>query len=96
MKQGEIILYQPDETVKLEVRMEDETVWLTQAQMAELFQTTRNNITLHIRNIFKENELVENSVCKESLRTAAYVKSCRDKGIPCDYQEYEKQKRRVE
>ena len=58
MEQGEIILYQPDETVKLEVRMEDETVWLTQAQMAELFQTTRNNITLHIRNIFKENELV--------------------------------------
>ena len=57
MEQGEIILYQPDETVKLEVRMEDETVWLTQAQMAELFQTTRNNITLHIRNIFKENEL---------------------------------------
>lgn len=52
MEQGEIILYQPDETVKLEVRMEDETVWLTQAQMAELFQTTRNNITLHIRNIF--------------------------------------------
>lgn len=41
MEQGEIILYQPDETVKLEVRMEDETVWLTQAQMAELFQTTR-------------------------------------------------------
>ena len=51
MEQGEIILYQPDETIKLEVRMEDETVWLTQAQMAELFQTTRNNITLHIRNI---------------------------------------------
>ena len=51
MEQGEIILYQPDETVKLEVRMENETVWLTQAQMAELFQTTRNNITLHIRNI---------------------------------------------
>ena len=58
MEQGEIILYQPDEAIKLEVRMEDETVWLTQAQMAELFQTTRNNITLHIRNIFKENELV--------------------------------------
>lgn len=77
MEQGEIILYQPDETIKLEVRMEDETVWLTQAQMAELFQTTRNNITLHIRNIFKENELVENSVCKESLRTAADGKKYR-------------------
>ena len=47
---GEIIMYQPDSEVKLEVRLEDETVWLTQAQMAMLFQTTRNNITLHIGN----------------------------------------------
>lgn len=69
--ENEIILYQPDETVKLEVRVEDETVWLTQAQMSELFQTSRNNITLHIRNIFKEGELEENSVCKESLLTAS-------------------------
>lgn len=68
--QGEIILYQPDREVKLEVRLEEETVWLTQAQMAELFQTTRKNVTLHIRNIFKEGELVENSVCKESLYTS--------------------------
>lgn len=68
--QGEIILYQPDSEVKLEVRLEEETVWLTQAQMAELFQTTRKNVTLHIRNIFKEGELVENSVCKESLHTS--------------------------
>ena len=75
--QGEIILYQPDSEVKLEVRLEEETVWLTQAQMAELFQTTRNNVTLHIRNIFKEGELVENSVCKESLRTAADGKKYR-------------------
>ncbi|MDE5794375.1 MAG: virulence RhuM family protein [Muribaculaceae bacterium] len=69
--ENEIIIYQPDSTVKLEVRLENETVWLTQAQMTELFQTTRNNITLHIRNIFKEGELDENSVCKESLLTAA-------------------------
>lgn len=75
--QGEIILYQPDSEVKLEVRLEEETVWLTQMQMAELFQTTRNNVTLHIRNIFKEGELVENSVCKESLRTAADGKKYR-------------------
>ena len=75
--QGEIILYQPDSEVKLEVRLEEETVWLTQAQMAELFQTTRNNVTLHIRNRFKEGELVENSVCKESLRTAADGKKYR-------------------
>ena len=63
---NEIILYQPDSTLSLDVRVEDETVWLTQAQMTELFQTTRNNITLHIRNIFKEGELEEISVCKES------------------------------
>lgn len=68
--QGEIILYQPDETVRLEVRLEDDTVWLTQAQMAELFQTTRNNVTLHIGHIFKEGELSEFSVRKESLLTA--------------------------
>ena len=69
--ENEIILYQPDSTLSLDVRVEDETVWLTQAQMTELFQTTRNNITLHIRNIFKEGELEEHSVCKESLLTAA-------------------------
>ena len=78
-QQGEIILYQPDETVRLEVRLEDETVWLTQAQMAELFQTTRNNVTLHISNIFKEGELEESSVRKESLLTAADGKKYRTK-----------------
>ena len=67
---SEIILYQPDNEVRLEVRLEDETVWLTQAQMAELFQTSRNNITIHINNIFKEQELQKESVCKESLLTA--------------------------
>ena len=60
-QQGEIILYQPDETVRLEVRLEDDTVWLTQAQMAELFQTTRNNVTLHIGNIFKDLHLAVRS-----------------------------------
>ena len=68
---GEVILYQPNETIHLEVRMENETVWLTQMQMAELFGTTRNNITLHIGNIFKENELQKKSVCKDFLLTAA-------------------------
>ena len=68
---NEILIYQTEETsIRLEVRVEDETVWLSQAQMAALFQTTRNNITLHISNIFKENELEAISVCKESLRTA--------------------------
>ena len=55
--QGEIILYQPDNEVKLEVRLEEETVWLTQAQMAELFQTSKQNVSLHTNNIFKEKEL---------------------------------------
>ena len=50
-KQGEIILYQPDEAVRLEVRLEDETVWLTQAQIAELFQRDRTVITKHINNV---------------------------------------------
>lgn len=68
---NEIIIYQADETsTRLEVRIEEDTVWLTQAQMAVLFQTSRNNITLHISNIFKENELNEISVSKESLHTA--------------------------
>ncbi len=58
---NEIILYQPDETMKLEVRLEDETVWLTQAQMSELFLRDRSVITKHINNIFKEKELEENS-----------------------------------
>ena len=60
-KQGEIILYQPDEAVRLEVRLEDETVWLTQAQIAELFQHDRTVITKHINNVFKEKELEEKS-----------------------------------
>ena len=58
MKQtGEIILYQPDENIKLEVRLEEETVWLTQQQMAILFDVKENNITYHIQGIFKIHEL---------------------------------------
>ena len=68
---NEIILYQPDDELKLDVRVEDETVWLTQMQMAELFQTTKQNISLHTNNVFKEKELDPNSVVKESLTTAA-------------------------
>lgn len=65
---SEIILYQSDDSVQLEVRMEDETVWLTQAQMAVLFDTTAQNITMHIRNIYKEQELKKNSTCKDFLQ----------------------------
>ena len=60
-KQVEIILYQPDEAVRVEVHLEDETVWLTQAQIAELFQRDRTVITKHINNVFKEKELEEKS-----------------------------------
>ena len=76
---GEIILYQPYNEVKLEVRLEEETVWLTQAQMAELFQTSKQNVSLHTNNIFKEKELSQNSVVKESLTTAADGKNYRVK-----------------
>ena len=58
---GEIVIYQPDEITRLEVRVEGETVWLTQSQMADLFGRDRTVITKHIRNIFAEQELVEGS-----------------------------------
>ena len=61
VQKGEIILYQPDETVRLEVRLEDDTVWLTQAQMAELFQKDQSVIARHIGNVFREGELNESS-----------------------------------
>ena len=79
MEKGEIILYQPNETIKLEVRIEEESVWLTQAQMTELFQTTKQNISLHINNIFKEGELNQLSVVKDSLTTATDGKKYRTK-----------------
>ena len=68
---NEIILYQPDETMKLEVRLEDETVWLTQQQIADLFGTKRPAITKHLSNIFKSGELDENSVRSILEHTAA-------------------------
>ncbi|MCK9303453.1 MAG: virulence RhuM family protein [Bacteroidales bacterium] len=67
MGKDEIILYQPDNSVKLEVRVENETVWLTQAQMVDLFQTTKQNISLHISNIYKEGELYKEATIKEYL-----------------------------
>ena len=70
-EKNEIIVYQPEGgEFHIEVRVDQDTVWLTQAQMAELFNSTRNNVTLHIKNIFQERELDANSVCKESLLTA--------------------------
>ena len=73
---GEIVMYQPDETIRLEVRMEGETVWLSQAQMAELFGTKRQAITKHLQNIYECEELKKRAtssilelVRKEGKRT---------------------------
>jgi hypothetical protein len=64
----EIILYRPDELAEhIEVRLEDDTVWLSQQQMATLFNQTKQNISLHINNCFKEGELVRMPTVKESL-----------------------------
>ena len=69
---SEVILYQTeDNQTRLQVRFEGETAWLTQAQMAELFQTTIPNVSMHIRNVFAEGELQADSVIKEFLTTAA-------------------------
>jgi len=68
LKLGEILLYQTEDgKTQLQVKVEEETVWLTQTQMAELFQTTKQNVSLHIKNIFHENELRPEATVKESL-----------------------------
>ena len=68
-QKGELILYQAeDETTKIEVRLENENVWLTQKMMAELFQTTPQNITIHLKNIFDEGELQKDATCKDFLQ----------------------------
>jgi hypothetical protein len=64
---NEIVLYQPDTAVRLEVMLGDETVWLTQVQMTELFGTSRRNVSLHINNIIKEGELRPDSTIKDFL-----------------------------
>jgi len=77
MKLGEIVLYQPeDRSVQIEVRIEEDTVWLTQSQLVELFDSTKQNISLHINNIFREGELDRGSTVKEFLtvQTEGYRK----------------------
>ena len=82
---SEIIIYQTDDgQTKIDVRMEEETVWLSQAQMAELFRTTKQNISLHINNAFAEGELEQDSVVKESLTTAADGKNYRTRYYSLD------------
>ena len=72
LPQGEIVLYQPDETIKLEVKLEDETVWLTQAQIVVLFQKAKSTISFHISNIFKEGELDEDVVVRKYRTTTQH------------------------
>jgi prophage maintenance system killer protein len=68
---GEVVIFQAEDGyTSFDVHLQDETVWLSQAQMVELFQKTKQNISLHVRNIFKEGELLEEAVVKESLTTA--------------------------
>jgi hypothetical protein len=82
---SEIIFYQTeDQQTRLEVRLEGETVWLTQAQMAELFQTSVPNISMHIRNVFAEGELQMDSVVKDFLTTAADGKNYQTKHYNLD------------
>ena len=69
MEENKIVIYNTDDgRTQIDVRLENDTVWLTQAQMAELFQKTPQNITMHIRNVYKEGELNENATCKEYLQ----------------------------
>jgi hypothetical protein len=67
--ESSLILYQTEDgRTRIQCRFEDDTVWLTQAQMAELFQTTPQNVTLHLKSIFAEGELTEASTCKDYLQ----------------------------
>lgn len=76
--QSQILFYQSENgRQRIEVRLENETVWLSQKGMAELFQTTTQNINIHLKNIFSEGEVSQDSVIKESLITASDGKKYR-------------------
>ena len=73
---SEIIIYQTDDGLtKIDVRLDEDTVWLTQAEMVELFQSSKSNISEHIKHIFEEGELSETSVVRKFRTTAADGKS---------------------
>lgn len=77
---SEIVIYQTEDgQTKIDVYIADDTVWLSQAQMVELFQTTKQNVSLHIKNIFSEGELDSPSVVKDSLTTASDGKNYKTK-----------------
>ena len=73
MNNSEILIYQnPEGSIKIDVRLEEETVWLSQAQMAELFGKGRTTITEHIQNVFSEGELEENVLCRNFRHTTQH------------------------
>jgi len=79
-RHGEVVIYQTEDgQTALDVQLEGDTVWLTQAQMTDLFETTKQNVSLHIRNVFNEGELRPDSVVKGSLTTAQDGKSYQTK-----------------
>jgi len=68
-EEQKIIIYEePDRKTAIEVNLFEDTVWLTQAQLAELFNTSSQNITMHLKNVFEEDELEENATCKDFLQ----------------------------
>lgn len=80
VNKSQFLIYQTEKgETKIDVRFQDESVWLTQKTMAELFQTTKQNISFHFSNIFKEGELNEKSVVKEFLTTATDGKNYKTK-----------------
>ena len=82
---SELLFYSSEDgKSKIEVRLENKTVWLSQMQMVELFQTTKQNVSLHIRNVFAEGELNENSVVKDYLTTASDGKKYQTKHYNLD------------
>lgn len=68
MEENKIVIYQTEDgQTQIDVRLENDTVWLTQAQMVDLFQTTKQNVSLHVRNVFKEGELDHSATVKDYL-----------------------------
>ena len=90
--QGDIVIYQTEDgDTKIDVRFVDETVWLTQQQMAELFQSSRSNIVEHIQHIYEEGELDEESTCRKfrQVRTEGNRQVTRE--IPYKHKRFERQ-----
>jgi|TARA_Y100000389_G_scaffold195069_1_gene225927 hypothetical protein len=80
-----LVIYQTkDSKTEIEVSFDQDTVWLTQQQISELFSTSRENITMHLKKIFQQEALAENSVCKDFLRTAKDGKKYKTKHYNLD------------